>query len=246
MQITIESILFKNLFWLRFKRDFNLKLFHVSNDIHFTISNHPNSSYINFHLTKHFSNNQKVNIRIAQRKKELSESMVKNMATAIKKQFIKPVNIKLYKKNNHNLLFIVLSKSQLNKLEHLLIKHIDSHSSASSKRYRINSELGGILKRFLDVEKKAISRNLKFTYQFNKNAEWAYLKTSHSFVTLRKLDNRWYKLNNEIAIEELLSTITNPQKAKAIKHNTLLAIKILTEANTKKDVESHSIVPIRL
>lgn len=243
MAIQLDTIKVKGEFWSKLSPELaHLTIHSISKYIHFTVSNNPNSPYVNLHITRNFKNDEE-RIRIVEIRRDLLDKLANNIIARVCDTLLQPVNIALWIKRNPDLLFVYSVDEE---------RMIQELHSSCIPYYKIRSRRLEVRPTLFNVAENTFSnsefnkRFIRRSYRFNKSADWAFLPLKNSKIILKKINNRWYKVNSQMNIEQLLKTFIYPDTVDQIISNTMLAIKILTETSSVEEARSHQVIPIRL
>lgn len=243
----LESISLGSLFWIQFKKDrMSFRMTGILEDIHFTVSWHPNSPKINLHLTRNISDERnKPKIVIAEIEKKVAAELMTFLPAVVFHHLFIPVSYKSCsrksRKNIRLCFYDDLEKHSARAIvEKNIIQQFKQVSATRRKKLRIDASAADtFLPALQPPEMKSIFwdnlRNLT-RHSFNSPVLRAGIvfmgKKTSQFISVK---GKCYELREKITVSELLACCMTTELAKSLTQEIQKAIIQLQKAKTFAD-----------
>lgn len=236
----------KGLFFI----DYNLKRLNLwykglSKKVHFTIAYNENSEYINLHLTKNlYSDKSKINnpkIEIVRFQKDIFNALENELSQFFINELFVPINVNDFHLNGYR--FISLDEENSEKEGFELISMIKSFCKLKqNKRYKIEGDIESKLLELIGtIDSDSIVKNKKETISERKDRESGFfLKGDKEMIGVIKIEDNWFRLNEKISVEKLLSKILGKERTNYLFKHFKDSMKIIDSLKSKGESEKYN------
>jgi len=256
----IDHISINDTFWIHIRKNLtSFGLPSISDDIHFTLSYHPESADVNLHLSKNIKGQgDKPRITIFRINNDQFEVIADRTAKFLHRKMLQPLNMKALKRRNRKRI-LYLPLSELHKTEvGVLFRDLFTETFGDVpivKKTHLKYEKD-ICKRFerLRSEEKSVElatcflKNLtRVPKKHSVRVEAGAILLKNKLVNVIRIDNNWFGVK-QLKIEDVISFAT-PGLFRHMRLEVKRAVVALRNANNFGDVKDYNrefyIVPFK-
>jgi hypothetical protein len=237
-------------FWFRFNENavsFGSSM--LPKEMHYTISYHPNDSFINLHVTKNTNDQKnKPQIKIVRISKEDAIKYTDNITRRLLGNMLKPFDITEFKRRNRNkirfLPFDALKDSPDGKvLEGKLTEAFMPITNKKKSRVKIKGNIGETLENLATSKEylKRIGKNIRPIPKRHKTlVEGGTLVSRNESISVIRRGDQWFEVLTQNQFSSLIEIITTKDISRVVLGRAKMAMVKLREAKVYQDVEKYN------